>query len=125
VNGKSKKVINITFKPTTRFNFNIRLSCSSKEKPSKELQSTNTSKNSEITLIEIGTMAPTEKYSISILAQGDYPLLRFTDVRNDQLSTSSLWERFSLTTLNKELLKPLNHTEVSFNQSDKTDQKSV
>lgn len=51
---------------------------------------------------------------------GDFPLLRFTDVRNDGISTANLWERFRLTTLNKELLNPLNVSEIEFNNSDKT-----
>ncbi len=53
---------------------------------------------------------------------GDFPLLRFTDVRNDSVSTANLWERFSLTTLNQELLNPLNDSEIEFNNSDKTNQ---
>jgi hypothetical protein len=51
---------------------------------------------------------------------GDFPLLRFTDVRNDSVSTPTLWERFHLTNLNKELLTPLNDSEIEFNNSDKT-----
>ena len=53
---------------------------------------------------------------------GDFPLLRFTDVRNDTISTVNLWERFCLTNLNKELMNPLNDTEIVFNNSDKTNQ---
>ena len=53
---------------------------------------------------------------------GDFPLLRFTDVRNDAVSTPNLWERFNLTNLNKELLNPLNDSEIEFNNSDKTNQ---
>ncbi len=61
-----------------------------------------------------------EKSFIGIHAMGDFPLLRFTDVRNDQISVASLWERFKLTNLNKELLTPLNDSEIEFNNSDKT-----
>lgn len=53
---------------------------------------------------------------------GDFPLLRFTDVRNDQVSTANNWERFRLTSLNKELLCPLNEFEIEFNNPDKTNQ---
>ena len=45
-----------------------------------------------------------EKTQISIHCKGDYPLLRFTDVRNDQVSIANLWERFQMTSMNKELL---------------------
>ena len=63
-----------------------------------------------------------EKSYISIHAMGDFPLLRFTDVRNDSVSTANLWERYHLTNLNKELLTPLNDSEIEFNNSDKTNQ---
>jgi len=61
-----------------------------------------------------------EKASIKIHCKGDYPLLRFTDVRNDQVSIANLWERFELTKMNKELLLPLSHAEITFNNSDQT-----
>jgi hypothetical protein len=63
-----------------------------------------------------------EKSFTNIHAMGDFPLLRFTDVRNDAVSTPNLWERFHLTGLNKELLTPLNDSEIEFNNSDKTNQ---
>ena len=45
-------------------------------------------------------------------------MLRFTDVRNDQVSIANLWERFQLTKMNKELLLPLTGSELAFNNSD-------
>ena len=51
---------------------------------------------------------------------GDFPLLRLTDVRNDHISTANLWEKYELTNLNKELLTPLNDSELGFNSSEKT-----
>lgn len=59
-----------------------------------------------------------EKAQIKIRCKGDYPLLRFTDVRNDQVSIANLWERFELTKMNKELLHPLTQAELAFNNSD-------
>ena len=35
-----------------------------------------------------------EKTHITVTAKGDYPLLRFEDVRNDTMSIANLWERF-------------------------------
>ena len=37
INAKSKKKLNITFKPTLRFDFDINLVCIAREKPSKEV----------------------------------------------------------------------------------------
>ena len=106
VNAKSKKKVNITFKPTTRFEFEINLVCVAREKMPKDLaksvkmDATARGKPQKANFIE--------KSSIKIFCKGDYPLLRFTDVRNEQVSIANLWERFALTTLNKEMLQPLN-----------------
>jgi len=59
-----------------------------------------------------------EKSFITVSAKGDYPLLRFEDVRNDTMSIANLWERFQMTKMNKELLMPLNEKEKIFNNSD-------
>jgi len=42
INAKSKKKINITFKPTLRFDFDIHLVCIAREKLAKEVQAINT-----------------------------------------------------------------------------------
>jgi len=112
INAKSKKKVNITFKPTLRFNFDINLVCVAREKMAKEVPTSNTKVKEAIV----------EKSFIKIKAMGDYPLLRVTDVRNEQLSTALLWERLRLTTMNKELTKPLNETEQVFNNSEKSNQ---
>mmetsp|Transcript_39543 Transcript_39543/g.38039 ORF Transcript_39543/g.38039 Transcript_39543/m.38039 type:complete len:162 (+) Transcript_39543:2554-3039(+) len=114
INSKTKKKVNITFKPTLRFEFDIQLVCFAKEKPSKEMDASKTKKD--------GPQLIMEKSCIQVHAMGDFPLLRFTDVRNDSVSTANLWERFSFTSLNKELLNPLNDSEIEFNNSDKTNQ---
>ena len=112
LNARSKKKVNITFKPTLRFNFDINLVCVAREKMAKELppNATKTQKAENIV----------EKSFIKIKAMGDYPLLRVTDVRNEQISTANLWERFRLTNMNKELTKPLNEYEMVFNNSEKS-----
>lgn len=63
-----------------------------------------------------------EKSFITVQAKGDYPLLRFEDVRNDQESIANLWERFNMTKMNRDLLNPLNDSEKIFNNSDQTNQ---
>lgn len=37
INARSKKKVNITFKPTLRFDFDIHLVCLAREKPAKEI----------------------------------------------------------------------------------------
>jgi hypothetical protein len=72
VNAMSKKTVNITFKPSVRFTFDIKLVCNAKERMPKEVAATLRDK----TFVQ-------EKFFIGIRAVGDYPLLRFTDIRND------------------------------------------
>jgi hypothetical protein len=112
LNARSKKQVNITFKPTLRFNFDINLVCVAREKLAKEVPNQKSMKQENIV----------EKSFIKIKAMGDYPLLRVTDVRNEQISTANLWERFRLTNMNKELIKPLNESEQVFNNSEKSNQ---
>jgi len=103
VNGKSKMKVNITFKPSCRFQFETTLVCVAREKMGKELTAAvkeQKSKGGSDKLLQ----APVEKAQIQIKCKGDYPLLRFTDVRNDQVSIANLWERYNMTAMNKELL---------------------
>jgi hypothetical protein len=90
-----------------RFNFETKLVCIAREKLGKDIA---TSVKLQRTLggTEQEKRAFVEKSEILIKCKGDYPLLRFTDVRNDHVSIASLWERFQMTKMNKELLTPLN-----------------
>lgn len=118
VNAKSKMKVNITFKPSCRFQFETTLVCVAREKMSKDLQQSivlQKTRSGEKVAPQI-----VEKASISIKCKGDYPLLRFTDVRNDQVSIANLWERFQMTMMNKELVQPLSTAEYNFNNSDKS-----
>ena len=106
VNAKSKKKVNITFKPNLRFEFDTTLVCVASEKMTKDLNASIKLQTAQ-GLIKKPVGGHIEKASILIRCKGDYPLLRFTDVRNDQVSIANLWERFELTKMNKELLLPL------------------
>ena len=79
INAKSKKKVNITFKPTLRFDFDIHLVCIAREKQSKDVSTIRQKKTAGMSIAE----NVVEKSFINIHAMGDFPLLRFTDVRND------------------------------------------
>ena len=113
INAKSKKVINIMFKPQLRFDFDINLVCIARERMDKETQASVVASHNYTEKI-------VEKSFITVKAKGDYPLLRFEDVRNDQESIANLWERFQMTKMNKDLLLPLNESEKIFNNSEGT-----
>jgi hypothetical protein len=61
-----------------------------------------------------------EKSFITCQAKGDYPLLRFEDVRNESVSIANLWERFDMKKMNDNLLNPLNDWEKIFNNSEES-----
>jgi len=119
VNAKSKKKVNITFKPNLRFEFDTSLVCIATEKMTKDLNASIKLQTAQ-GIMKKPVGGHVEKASIKIHCKGDYPLLRFTDVRNDQVSIANLWERFELTKMNKELLQPLSHSEIAYNNSDQT-----
>jgi len=110
----SKKMVKITFKPSLRFDFKIKLSCNAREKPVSNLRST----------IKANQFL-SQKYSINIMAKGDFPLLRLADIRNEQMSVSNLWEKFELTFLNKELLTVLSKSEIEYSSSERKTNQSV
>ena len=82
VNAKSKKKVNITFKPNLRFEFDTSLVCVASEKMTKEL-ATSVKLQTAQGMVKKPTTGHVEKAQIKIHCKGDYPLLRFTDVRND------------------------------------------
>lgn len=82
MNAKSKKKVNITFKPNLRFEFDTSLVCVASEKMTKDLSASIKQQTAQgIISKPVGGLI--EKASIMIRCKGDYPLLRFTDVRND------------------------------------------
>ena len=77
----------ITFKPQLRFDFDINLVCIARERMDKDVQQS-------ILATQNHTEKIVEKSFITVQDKGDYPHLRFEDVRNDQESIANLWERF-------------------------------
>jgi hypothetical protein len=53
----------------------------------------------------------TIKDKCEILAKANYPLLKIVDIRNDELSVASLWEKFQVSDVNFELSKRLSDHE--------------
>ncbi|KAL4441714.1 hypothetical protein ABPG74_008711 [Tetrahymena malaccensis] len=55
-----------------------------------------------------------QKTYLKIKANGNYPLLKIIDVRNDAISVASLWENFQINKINQELATDLNEDEINF-----------
>ena len=57
------------------------------------------------------------KCELLLTANGDYPLIRIVDIRNNLKSSSSLWRDFHVNEANEELQKELTQEEIYFTQS--------
>ena len=91
VNAKSKKKLQLTFKPTGRYDFATQLICESREFMTKELSKEVEYKTQRKIFNPPGKV---QKCAIHVKCMGDYPLVRVTDVRNEHVSIATLWERF-------------------------------
>ncbi len=63
------------------------------------------------------------KAQIRIKANGDYPLLRITDIRNNNIGVSKLWQSFNVNDANEELCKKLTEEEMMFVSNEKSNNK--
>ncbi len=61
-----------------------------------------------------------QKTYCELIAEGNFPLIKLMDIRNEHLSTAVLCDSFNFAKLNEELLSPLNEQELEFNNADKT-----
>ena len=99
--AKSKKTINLTFNPKTITDAKLYLEVHACANIS-EFQCYDTIK------------------SVSVIhVQANYPLLKIIDIRNNELSLASLWEKFNLSSINKELSKSLTNYEKRFSLNTK------
>ena len=106
VNSFCKKEVNVTFKPCTRasIDFEVHIYTTSNSNKREEVKN-------EIPIPE------EKKCSLRITGQGDYPLIRIVDIRNNKKSSSSLWRDFNVNEANEELQKELTQEEIYFAQS--------
>ena len=106
VNSFCKKEVNVTFKPCTRASIDFYV----------DIITTSNHKNKEEQKNDIPI--PEEKKStLRICGQGDYPLIKIVDLRNNLISSSTLWRDFNVDEANEELQKELTQEEIYFAQS--------
>ncbi len=60
------------------------------------------------------------KAQVRIKANGDYPLLKVTDIRNNSIGVSKLWQSFNVNVTNEELCKKLTEEELMFINNERT-----
>eukprot|EP00828_Plagiopyla_frontata_P018328 TRINITY_DN2353_c0_g1_i13.p1 TRINITY_DN2353_c0_g1~~TRINITY_DN2353_c0_g1_i13.p1 ORF type:complete len:916 (-),score=111.90 TRINITY_DN2353_c0_g1_i13:56-2803(-) len=98
----SKVDIGITFNLNQVCSLNLYLECIAKERNIKGVF-TATSKN-----------LTQQKCAITVKGKGKYPQLKIVDVRNDSMSVATLFESFSIASINKQLSNDLNDDEKKF-----------
>lgn len=100
--AKSKKTINLTFNPKNICDAKLFLEviCCSNSDFDKNKE--------EFDKYE------TVKAVCEIKVKANYPLLKIIDIRNNELSLSSLWEKFDISAINKELSKSLSCFEKKY-----------
>ena len=111
INSFCKKEITVTFKPITRAELNLHVEIFATEHNSKSLLNEAINKSLKSELI--------------INANGDYPLIKICDVRNDIVGTNNLWHLFNVDLANEELQKQLTDEEKNYiiGGGDKMDKK--
>ena len=121
IHAHSKKVISIYFTPVTRCSFDMLFLCTAKDKPatgSDEGGVAGKTKN-KMKMDQTATLVKQKTYC-ELVANGDFPLIKLMDIRNEHISTAMLCDSFNFAKLNAELLSPLNAQELEFNNADKT-----
>ena len=116
INSFCKKEISVLFKPVNRNLVKMKVNIYAIEH--------NDSKNK----LNIDKANDSEKIKslkcvLTLTANGDYPLIKIADVRNDIVGTNNLWHLFNVDQANEELEKQLTDEEINYILQEKTDQK--
>jgi hypothetical protein len=120
INAHSKKVVSLYFKPLTRCHFDMLLMCVAKDKPVTNPEEIGAKTTQTKRKVESTAKLDEQKSFCEVLANGDFPLIKLMDIRNESVSTAALCDSFNFGALNAELLSPLSPQELEFNNADKT-----
>ena len=126
INSFCKKEVQVLFKPINRYLVKMKVNIYATEhQESKDFKNfqkednpsskeENDNDNSKIKSL---------KCELTLTANGDYPLIRIADVRNNLVGTNNLWHLFDVDQANEELQKQLTDEEINYIGEDKTDKK--
>ena len=140
INSFCKKDVTVLFKPINRYLVKMKVNIYATEhQESKNLKKNSTqdklssgernlknSKNKEINQNEKKgeeQIIKSLKCELLLTANGDYPLIRIADVRNNIVGTNNLWHLFDVDQANEELQKQLTDEEINYIGEEKTDKK--
>ena len=120
LNSFCKKDINVNFNPKSRSSLDLKVNIYASDNtfvPNTTTTQTNGNANQEY-----------EKHQelkcvLLIKANGDYPLIKIVDLRNNRISSSSLWRNFNVDSANEELQKQLTDEEINYISNAKNNKK--
>ena len=123
INSFCKKEVQVLFKPINRYLVKMKVNVYAVEHQELKLQ--NLQKDNENNLInnEDNSKIKSLKCELILTANGDYPLIRIADIRNNIVGTNNLWYLFNVDQANEELQKQLTDEEIYYIGEDKTDKK--
>jgi hypothetical protein len=113
IHSLCQKDVNVTFKPTTRVRLSFKIALYATYDPTDKMV------NNMINNHQFEAKSSL-KAEIQIEANGNYPLIKIVDIRNNHIGTSKLWRNFNVKEINEELLKQLTEEEINYINSDKT-----
>ena len=127
INSFCKKEVQVLFKPINRYLVKMKVNVYAIEhqdsallnlkKAQEEKKNSFPINNDELSKIK------SLKCELTLTANGDYPLIRIADVRNNLVGTNNLWYLFDVDQANEELQKQLTDEEINYIGEDKTDNK--
>ena len=133
INSFCKKEVQVLFKPINRYLVKMKVNIYATEHQDSKDFKNFTKENSKPELINNNNDNIENKNSFSkikslkceltLTANGDYPLIRIADIRNNLVGTNNLWHLFDVNKANEELQKQLTDEEINYIGEDKTDKK--
>jgi len=127
INSFCKKEVQVLFKPINRYLVKMKVNIYATEhqdtKDIKNYQKENEIPTSNEERQNEDLKIKSLKCELTLTANGDYPLIRIADVRNNLVGTNNLWYLFDVDQANEELQKQLTDEEINYIGEDKTDKK--
>ena len=134
INSFCKKDVSVLFKPINRYLVKMKVNIYATEHmDSKSLKKNTTpdqlnskekDKDKDINkneIVENVQKIKSLKCELLLTANGDYPLIRIADVRNNIVGTNNLWHLFDVDQANEELQKQLTDEEIYYIGEEKND----
>ena len=121
INAFCKKDVHITFQPVTRSSITLKVKIYAIE--TSQANTEEQGDNKQQPSVAVKNKESLLKCELIIKANGDYPLMRIADIRNNFVGTSELWHSFNVDEANEELSKQLTDEEINYMSNEKDNKK--